>query len=341
MKCSNCGRELNDGDKFCMGCGTKVESVVKPEKTKKEKSATEPVTVDQVAVNPVAVDPVEKPVEQVPVYAYQYPQYQPPKKGKGLIITIIIMAVIILAGLIFGLWYFVLRGDDSKDNNISNNSNNTNLVDNNNVNTNTNINTNTNNSTLPSHSTTDYLPTANSSAFKYKAAFTERNKLLLFTKNETSKTYDLDIEVEFYDASGKLVGSDNEYVIGIAPGQEAVVQMYSTPEEFDSYKVYIDEKESYYVSAYKDLTITSNDNKKTNEIVIQVKNNSSKTISSVEVGVVFYKNNKVVGFDYDFDTKVNTGRSANLSVYYPYDNNYKDIDFDDFEVYINEAYYYE
>lgn len=117
--------------------------------------------------------------------------------------------------------------------------------------------------------------------------------------------------------------------------------MYSTPEEFDSYKVYIDEKESYYVSAYKDLTITSNDNKKTNEIVIQVKNNSSKTISSVEVGVVFYKNNKVVGFDYDFDTKVNTGRSANLSVYYPYDNNYKDIDFDDFEVYINEAYYYE
>lgn len=25
MKCPNCGKELNPGDKFCKGCGTKVE----------------------------------------------------------------------------------------------------------------------------------------------------------------------------------------------------------------------------------------------------------------------------------------------------------------------------
>ncbi len=33
MKCVNCGRELNETDKFCIGCGTKVEQATPPNQT--------------------------------------------------------------------------------------------------------------------------------------------------------------------------------------------------------------------------------------------------------------------------------------------------------------------
>ena len=104
MKCLYCGKEIIEGAKFCDGCGKKVEQPV-----------------------------VQQPVQQ-PVYAY------PPKRGKGLVVTVIIMSIIILAGIIFGVWYFVIRDDDK--NTASNNQ--ANIV---NTNTNTNINLNTNTNT--------------------------------------------------------------------------------------------------------------------------------------------------------------------------------------------------
>ena len=58
MFCSNCGNELNDGQKFCNLCGTPVASKPKTEVQKAEK----PVEV-QKAEKPVEVQKAEKPVE--------------------------------------------------------------------------------------------------------------------------------------------------------------------------------------------------------------------------------------------------------------------------------------
>ena len=134
MKCVNCGKELAEGNLFCDGCGTKVEAA----------PVEAPV---ETPVEPVAPTQPNPPVQ--PYYGYQP---MPPKGNGGLKVLIAIMAVIILAGIGFGVWYFALRGDDngSGNNNTSGNSN-TNTNVNNVVNTNTNnaINHNTNNTVNP------------------------------------------------------------------------------------------------------------------------------------------------------------------------------------------------
>ena len=115
MKCSNCGKDLAEGNLFCDGCGTRV-----------------------VAEQP-APAPVQAPVQPMPQQPY-YGYPQPPKKGKGMLILVIIMAIIILAGVGFGIWYFALRGDDKGGNNTNGNGsgNGNTVINDNNVNTNTN-----------------------------------------------------------------------------------------------------------------------------------------------------------------------------------------------------------
>ena len=100
MTCPNCGKEILEGIKFCDGCGAHLEGLQQPV------------------------------VEQ--------PMAEPPKQGKGMLILVIIMAIIILAGIGFGIWYFALRGDDKGGNNTTNNT----------VENNTNTNTNTNGNTI-------------------------------------------------------------------------------------------------------------------------------------------------------------------------------------------------
>ncbi len=255
---------------------------------------------------------------EVPVYQYQY---EKPKGNTGLKIVIIMMSIIILAGLGFGLWYFVIRSDESNSNNTNTNSN-----------ANTNENTNTNTNTTP-----QYIEDDN---FAYQLATTERGRLILISKNKTDKVLDVKIEIEFYDKNGTILGSDSDYVFGYAPGQEIVSSFYSAPEKYDSYKIYFDAEDSFYTPRYKDIEIITNDNKETEKIIIQFKNTSDTEIKSVEAGVVFYKNGKIIGYDSDYDTTIKVGRSANLSIRYPYDRYYDTIEFDEYRVFINSAYSY-
>lgn len=77
MVCKNCGNEINNGDKFCNSCGTKVEIAV--EETKKE----EVVTTNT-----------------------------PKKSNGGLIALFIILGVLVLGGITFGVIVLLnLRGD--------------------------------------------------------------------------------------------------------------------------------------------------------------------------------------------------------------------------------------
>ena len=107
MKCQFCGADLKEGAKFCEGCGAKVE--------------------ENAAVN-----------ETAPVVDNQQPYYQPSKKNTGMKVTIIILSIIIVLLLAFGIWFFLIKGDDSsknKENEIANNDgkgNNTgnNIIDN-------------------------------------------------------------------------------------------------------------------------------------------------------------------------------------------------------------------
>lgn len=84
MKCPYCGREVNEGNAFCIGCGAKVDN---------------------------------QPVAKKDAFSYQ-----PPKKSNtGLIVTIIIISVLVVAGIILAI--VLLTGGSGKNNNSASSNN--------------------------------------------------------------------------------------------------------------------------------------------------------------------------------------------------------------------------
>lgn len=74
-------------------------------------------------------------------------------------------------------------------------------------------------------------------------------------------------------------------------------------------------------------------------IALEIQNNNSEAIDNVIVGVVFYKENQIVGYEngYDYDNTTGSGKSAYINVDYPKDSNFKKVDFDNYKVYILNA----
>ena len=170
------------------------------------------------------------------------------------------------------------------------------------------------------------------------ASLTEMGKLIVFAKNNNKVDIDLTIEVEFYDENGTLVGSDKQSLYSVGAGSEVAVEMYETPSSFAKYDIYTDATgQTISKSFIKDLEISHN---KTENVVAQVKNNSNETISAMEVAVVYYQGDKVVGYDYGLESDIKPGRSGNFNFSNPYNNNYDDISYDNYKIFVNEAYSY-
>ncbi len=169
-------------------------------------------------------------------------------------------------------------------------------------------------------------------------AVTELGKLVVFVKNNNKLTVDMEIEVEFYDANGTIVGSDSEDLQAVGVNGEIAVEMWSTPASFDNYKIYVDVEQTDEISYYDQVEVTHNNNGK--EIAVQVKNNSQDVIEFITVSVVYYQGDKVVGIDDSIESDIKSGRSANFNLAFPYNKKYKDVKFDNYKVFVNEAYSY-
>ena len=173
---------------------------------------------------------------------------------------------------------------------------------------------------------------------KSEGAITQQGKLVVIAKNNNKEVVTLKIEVEFYDSSNTLVKSGEEYLSAVAPGSEVAVEIYDTPENFDNYKIYTDAEKSTYVKTYLDkIEIPHN---KTEEVVAQVKNNSDETIETMEAAIVYYQGDKIVGYDYDMTSDIKPGRAGNFNFSNPYNKNYDDVSYDNYKIFVNEAYSY-
>ncbi|MDD4187253.1 MAG: hypothetical protein PHX04_00550 [Bacilli bacterium] len=168
---------------------------------------------------------------------------------------------------------------------------------------------------------------------------TERGKLVILAKNTNNAVVDMDFEVEFYDVNGTIGGSDSDSLQAVGANTEVAVEIYSTPDNFDNYKIYIDVEPSDVISYFDKVELTHNNTGK--EIAVQVKNNSQDMIEYITVSIVFYKNNKVVGIEEDIESDIKSSRSANFVLNYPYKKiGYDKVDFDSYKVFITEAYSY-
>lgn len=239
-------------------------------------------------------------------------------KGVNKFVYISILLVIVIIALLCVLL----------PNNSSNNNNNSSLIENNDTDEkddieNENLNVEEDDSNV-----------------KYNTYITNDGEMIIIATNNNKNVVDIEFEIEYYDKSNKLVGSGYADISAVSKNSQFALDVYDAPKSYDSYKVYVDVEETDNISYLGKLTATHNNNKDEEEVIVQVKNTTDKEIEYIGVSIVFYKDNKIVGYDDSLDGEIKSGRSANFTFSYPYDESYDTIYFDDYQVFINEAYTY-
>lgn len=263
-------------------------------------------------------------------------------KGVNKFVYISILLVIIIIVLLCVL----LPNNNSKNNdNNSNNNNNSSLIENDNTDEkddteNEDLNTEDDDSKDNTPTTIPSSQSGNESNVKYNTYITDDGEMIIIATNNNKDVVDIEFEIEYYDKSNKLVGSGYADISAVSKNSRFALDVYDAPKSYDSYKVYVDVEETDNISYLGKLEATHNNNKDEEEVIVQVKNTTDKEIEYIGVSIVFYKDNKIVGYDDSLDGEIKSGRSANFTFSYPYDESYDTIYFDEYQVFINEAYTY-
>lgn len=170
------------------------------------------------------------------------------------------------------------------------------------------------------------------------------NKVVAIITNNYDKDIKIDATAVFYDSNKSMLGKSSEYIYSLASGDTCAIEFAGPYDSnykdvvYDSYKVNYTFSEPYALSISKNIEITYNDG--ADNVMVEVHNNGKKICDSAIVSIVFYKNNQVVGYDYTYADVKSPGSYDYIEFDYPYDNNYDTIYPDDYDIYINSAFYY-
>lgn len=169
-------------------------------------------------------------------------------------------------------------------------------------------------------------------------AVTKKGKLIVFVENKNDVNVDMKIEVEFYDENNNIIGNDSEEINAVGSNSKIAIDMYSTPDKFDNYKIFIDAKETTDISYFDKIEIKHNSSG--NAIAVQAINNSNEDIEYIGTSIVFYKDNNVIGYDDGIKDNIAPTRSANFTFNYPTDKKYQKVEFDNYEIFLTYAISY-
>lgn len=173
------------------------------------------------------------------------------------------------------------------------------------------------------------------------------NGVLVIVDNDNSCDVDLDIRVTYYNESGDMISLSTDYLWGCAAGGRGAAQVsppYNKKYEdipYDSYEIdiYADGTDSsYYSRNYgPELEIQSNISS-TDTVLATIKNPTGQTLDSVDLVCVYYSHGEPVGTSMQYLSDF--GKKETVEFYPPYDSNYNDIPFDDYEIIVNTAQCY-
>lgn len=137
------------------------------------------------------------------------------------------------------------------------------------------------------------------------------NKLFFIMTNNSGADCNIkEIEVNFFDADGKIIDiSDGGYVDAFQNGTTVVESMYSD-DPFASYEYTVETEElDYYIPVDKDLSVEVS--MASNKAIISVTNNGTKIAKYPEYTAFFYKDGKLVydnwGYVDDSDSEIKPG----------------------------------
>lgn len=335
MKCVYCGKELEPDAKFCDGCGGKVEGSV---------------TVAQSEANVVQdVSTCEVLNNEINNNAFQVPN----KKSNKTIIIIVIVLLVLILGIVLAI---VLSGG-SKDSNSENNSS-TNDATNTDNNTSNNADSNTN---IGGNSGKSLQERADDvvKGFEEEIDCNLPQKGCLITiKNNTNEFGRAYIsEIDFYNENNEYIGAQRGPLYfafddrGVSYTHIYSLDLFDGSNTFDHYEI------TYYIQnlSYEDhkdaITYTISKDDQNKEFVFNVTNNSDAIIDIFEIDMLFYKDDKLVGYTLnssnenlagDYIDYIKPHEEIRNIVRYPTIDYYSGdiIDYDRYEVIIEEAYTY-
>ena len=173
------------------------------------------------------------------------------------------------------------------------------------------------------------------------------NGILIIVENGNDFDVDLDIRVTYYNENNEMISLGTDYLWGCAAKGKGVVQVpppYNKKYEdlpYADYEIEIladNTDTDYYSKNYvSELEIQSNISS-TDTVLATIKNPTGKTLDSVDLVCVYYRQGVPVGISMQYLDDFS--RKETVEFYPPYDSDYNDIHFDDYEIIVNTAQYY-
>lgn len=163
-----------------------------------------------------------------------------------------------------------------------------------------------------------------------------KDKILLFLTNDNQETVDIEIKIEYYNDKDKKIGSDEDIYSAILNKKEIALS-FMIYEEYEYFKVYLSTKESSYISLENHLGISERQDDENMKMVFNIKNNSDKKIDYLELTIIYYKNDEIIGVESEFGAAIKPNAQGKITLSYPLNDNFQALDFDNYKLYINEA----
>lgn len=163
------------------------------------------------------------------------------------------------------------------------------------------------------------------------------NGIVSIVTNNYKYPVNVDVSATYYNTEKVLIGTSSDSIPVLQPGEKCAVFCYAPTDSnydyvnYSSYGITINASETSSISCAKNISI--NGNFGADNVVATIKNNGDNLFIT-HVSIVFYKNGRVVGYDYHYASVDYTGQMDYLEFDFPYDENDNRIVPDAFELYV-------
>jgi len=144
--------------------------------------------------------------------------------------------------------------------------------------------------------------------------------------NTSDETVEINVNSIAKDSNGNTIGATDSYEVGVAPGEEVLLENYfyecENAESFE-YTMTVD-KDKSFTSVKNDVSVE--ESRTDEKVIITCTNNGDEPAEFVKAYALFFKNGEVSGYDFtyitDDDSELKPGAklSSELNAYDGYDD---------------------
>lgn len=170
------------------------------------------------------------------------------------------------------------------------------------------------------------------------------NNIVAIIKNNYKYTIKLHATVVFYSASDEMLDTRSDSNFCLGSGNTCLFYFYGPTATdydevgYDHYKIIYSCSESIATDISDQINITHNEARY--KIMAEVKNTGKKKCDTAKVAILFFQDDNVVGYSDLLANVENPDSFDFLKFRFPRDKNYDLIPYDDYQIFIDHAYYY-